>query len=138
MKNLFRRVLAISSIVICAFATSSCGTDESDEPSGSGSSNVKVEVTSISIGSKDKLGRYSVKISVKASKLASGESVKTIGAKWGTVKAKPSSRDSRSGATSASFSAAWHTGTNYYVTPFVKTTKTSSEVSGNTVSKRTP
>lgn len=115
--------------------------DSENENSGSGGSSTsssKVEVTSISIGSKDKQGRYSVTIKVKASNLSSGESVKTIGAKWGTVKAKPDYRDSRSGASSASFTSAWHSGTKYYVTPFIKTNKTSGEIDGKTVTKTTP
>ena len=98
----------------------------------------KVEVTSISIGSKDKLGRYSVTIKVKATNLAPGESVKMIGAKWGTVKSHPNYRDSRSGVSSASFISAWHMGTTYYVTPFIKTNETSGEIEGVTVTKKTP
>ncbi len=111
---------------------------ENSGSGGSSASSSKVEVASISIGSKDKQGRYSVTIKVKASNLSSGESVKTIGAKWGTVKAHPDYRDSRSGASSASFTSAWHTGTKYYVTPFIKTNKTSGEVDGKTVTKKTP
>lgn len=111
---------------------------ENSGSGGSSASSPKVEVTSISIGSKDKQGRYSVTIKVKASNLSSGESVKTIGAKWGTVKAHPDYRDSRSGASSASFTSAWHTGTKYYVTPFIKTNKTSGEIDGKTVTKKTP
>lgn len=105
---------------------------------GSSASSSKVEVTSISIGSKDKQGRYSVTIKVKASNLSAGESVKTIGAKWGTVKAHPDYRDSRSGTSSASFISAWHTGTKYYVTPFIKTNKTPVETEGKTVTQKTP
>lgn len=116
-----------------------CG-DEDDEPGSgdSGSSNAKVEVTSISVGSKDKAGRYTVKITVKASKLASDETVKGIGAAWGTVKGNPSNRDSRSSGTSATFTSAWHSGTTYYVTPFLKTNKTSGEMKGAVKSKKTP
>ena len=105
---------------------------------GNGSSSVKVEVSSISIGSKDKAGRYSVTITVKASKLSTGESVKTIGAKWGTVKGRPDSRDSRSSGTAVSFTSAWHSGQTYYVTPFLKTNKTDGEITGQTKSKKTP
>ena len=68
----------------------------------------------------------------------SGETVKTICVKWGTVKNNPNSRDSRSGTSYASFATAWHTGTMYYVTPFIKTNKTSGEVDGKTVTKKTP
>lgn len=112
--------------------------NNNSEGGSSSSSSSKVEVTTISIGSKDKSGKYSVTINVKAKNLASGETVKTIGAKWGTVKSKPDSRDSRSGTSSASFTSAWHTGTKYYVTPFIKTNKTSGEVDGTTVTKTTP
>lgn len=112
--------------------------NENSGSDGGSTSSSKVEVTSISIGSKDKQGRYSVTIKVKATNLSSGESVKTIGAKWGTVKAHPDNRDSRSGASSASFTSAWHTGTKYYVTPFIKTNKTSGEIDGKTVTKKTP
>lgn len=113
---------------------------DNSESGSSGSSSSKVEVTSISIGSKDKSGKYTVTINVKAKNLSSGETVKTIGAKWGTVKSNPDSRDSRSGtgASSASFTTAWHTGTKYYVTPFIKTNKTSGEIDGKTVTKKTP
>lgn len=104
----------------------------------SGSSSAKVEVSSISIGNKDKSGRYSVTIEVKASNFSSGETVKTIGAKWGTVKGNPDSRASRSSGTSVSFTSAWHSGQTYYVTPFLKTNKTDGEITGTTKSKKTP
>lgn len=112
--------------------------DSSSGNGNSGSSSAKVEVSSISIGTKDKSGRYSVTITVKASNLSSGETVKTIGAKWGTVKGNPDSRDSRSSGTSVSFTSAWHSGQTYYVTPFLKTNKTDGEIIGTTKSKKTP
>lgn len=124
--------------LLCSLAVVSLSSCSSDEPEQSGNSSSKVEVTSISIGSKDKQGRYSVTIKVKASNLSPDESVKMIGAKWGTVKAHPDYRDSRSGASSASFTSAWHTGTKYYVTPFISTNKTSGEIDGKTVTKKTP
>lgn len=127
-------------------ALSICACDKDDEPdagdggssSSSSSSSAKIEVSSISIGSKDKAGRYSVKITVKASRLASDETVKTIGAKWGTVKANPSNRASRSSGTSVTFTSAWHTKSTYYVTPFLKTNKTGGEITGKTKTKKTP
>lgn len=109
-----------------------------DNGGSGGSSSAKVEVSSISIGTKDKSGRYSVTIEVKASNLSSGETVKTIGAKWGTVKGNPDSRASRSSGTSVSFTSAWHSGQTYYVTPFLKTNKTDGEITGTTKSKKTP
>lgn len=111
---------------------------ENNNGGSSGFSSAKVEVSSISIGSKDKAGRYSVTITVKASKLSSGETVKTIGVKWGTVKGNPDSRDSRSSGTSVSFTSAWHSGQTYYVTPFLKTNKTDGEITGTTKSKKAP
>lgn len=113
-----------------------CGWEKPDYEGGS--SNATVEITEISVGTKDKAGRYTVKITVRAKNLSSGESVRMIGAKWGTVKNNPNSRDSRSGVSSATFTSAWHTGTTYYVTPFIKTNMTSGEIDGNTVTKRTP
>lgn len=138
MKNLTIKLVRITMAFVMALAVCSCDKDDEPEVGGSGSSSAKVEVTNISIGSKDKAGRYSVKITVKASNLASGETVKTIGAKWGTNRSKPSNRDSRSSGTSAVFSSAWHTGSTYYVTPFLKTNKTSGEITGTTKTKRTP
>lgn len=139
MKKVLSRLFILTSVIICSMCMCACG-DEDDEPGsgGSGSSNAKVEVTSISVGSKDKAGRYTVKITVKASKLASDETVKSIGAAWGTVKGNPSNRDSRSSGTSATFTSAWHSGTTYYVTPFLKTNKTSGEMKGAVKSKKTP
>ncbi len=134
-----KKLMMIIATFLAVIPVWSCDSDEPEVEGGSsGSSNVKVEVSSITIGSKDKRGRYSVTVKVRASNLSSGESVKTIGAKWGTVKARPDYRDSRSGASSASFTSAWHTGTKYYVTPFIKTNKTSKEVEGKTVTKKTP
>lgn len=125
--------MAIRPVYVKEDASSENGNGEN-----SGSSSAKVEVSSISIGSKDKAGRYTVTITVKATKLSSEETVKTIGAKWGTVKGNPDSRDSRSSGTSASFTSAWHSGQTYYVTPFLKTNKTDGEITGATKSKKTP
>lgn len=138
MKNFIKKLGCVTLSAILTLSICAC--DKDDEPDGgnSVSSSAKVEVSSISIGSKDKAGRYSVKITVKASHLASGETVKTIGAKWGTNKSNPSNRDSRSSGTSATFTSAWHTGSTYYVTPFLKTNKTSGEITGNTKTKKTP
>lgn len=121
------------------FIAMMCGCD-GDEPEsgGAGTSNAKVEVTGISVGSKDKNGRYTVKIAVKAKNLASDETVNTIGAKWGTVESNPDSRDSRSNKSSATFTSAWHSKKTYYVTPFMKTSRTSGEITGETKSKKTP
>lgn len=139
MKNFIKKLCSVA--FATALAVSICACDKDDEPDGGSSgasSSAKVEVSSISIGSKDKAGRYSVKITVKASHLASGETVKTIGAKWGTNKSNPSNRDSRSSGTSATFLSAWHTASTYYVTPFLKTNKTSGEIVGTTKTKKAP
>lgn len=116
--------------IICSFSNG----DMSDY----GYSSASVAVTDISIGSKDKAGRYIVKITVQATNLAPDEAIRTIGAKWGTVKSNPSNRDSRSNGTSVTFTSAWHTGTTYYVTPFLKTNKTDGEITGPTKTVRTP
>ncbi len=125
-------------LFVMALSTSACDKDDEPESGSSGSSSAKVEVAGISVGSKDKAGRYTVKITVKASHLAADETVKTIGAKWGTVKSNPSNRDSRSSGTSVTFTSAWHTSSTYYVTPFLKTNKTGGEITGPTKTKRTP
>ena len=138
MKISFKGLAFIAISVIMAMSVCSCDKNDEPEIGDSGSSSAKVAVSSISIGSKDKAGRYSVKITVKASKLASGETVKTIGAKWGTNKSNPSNRDSRSSGTSATLTSAWHTGSTYYVTPFLKTNKTNGEITGTTKTKKTP
>lgn len=112
--------------------TSSGNTNE-----GSGSTAAKVEVSKVTLGSKDRQGRYAVSITVKA-KLSSGESVKTIGAKWGVIKGNPDSRDSRSSGSSVTLTTAWHSGKTYYVTPFLNTNKTDGEITGATKSVKTP
>lgn len=136
--NNFKRFFLMALSAISLLSLSACG-DENDEPNGgSNDSNAKVEVVSIYVGSKDKAGRYTVKINVKASNLTSDETVRTIGAKWGTVKSNQSHRDSRSSTTRATFTTAWHTNSTYYVTPFLRTNKTGGEITGNTKSKKTP
>jgi len=135
---MLKKIIGLALAIIVGLSFASC--DKEDEPYGSGSSSssAKVAVSNISIGSKDKRGRYSVKITIKASGLASDESVKTIGAKWGTVKGNPNYRDSRSSGTSVIFTSAWHSGQTYYVTPFLRTNKTYGEITGKTKSKKTP
>lgn len=125
-------LIMITTILICSFSNG----DMSDY--GYSSSSATVSITDISIGSKDKAGRYIVKITVQATNLAPDETIRTIGAKWGTVKSNPGNRDSRSNGTSATFTTAWHTGTTYYVTPILKTNKTDGEITGVTKTKRTP
>lgn len=137
MKKWFKNFLSASLLIVAALAICSFGNGNTPSSDYS-SSSANVKVTDISIGSKDNAGRYIVKITVKATNLAPDESVKTIGASWGTVKSNPSNRDSRSSDTSATFTSAWHTGTTYYVTPFLKTNKTDGEITGSTVTKRTP
>lgn len=138
MRSYFEKLIKCTLVFALVVLLGGCDKDDSDEPNSGGASNAKVEVTGISVGSKDSKGRYTVKISVKAKNIASDESIKTIGAKWGTVKSNPSSRDSRSGISSATFTSAWHTNSTYYVTPFLKTNKTSGEITGQTKTKKTP
>ena len=137
MKKWAKKYMSASLLVMMALTICSFGNVKSPSSDYS-SSTANVTVTDISIGSKDNAGRYTVKITVKATNLAPDETVKTIGAKWGTVKSNPSNRDSRSSGTSVTFTSPWHTGTTYYVTPFLKTNKTDGEITGSTVSQRTP
>ncbi len=138
MKDIKVKIMSLALMVMTLFTLSATEKSNNDFSKGDGMSSVSVEVTNISIGTKDKLGRYSVKITVKASNLGYDEYVKMIGVKWGTVRNHPDHRDSRSDGSTETFSAAWHTNTTYYITPFVKTNKTDGEISGPTVSKRTP
>lgn len=137
MKGIKGFYLGVAFAVLTLFSLAACETSSNQFEGGNDSSAI-VKVSNITIGSKDKLGRYSVKITVKASNLDYNEYVKMIGVKWGTVKAHPDHRDSRSEGTTVTFSAGWHTNTTYYVTPFLKTNKTGGEITGSTISKRTP
>lgn len=138
MKEFKAKVLCLALTVMTLFSLSASETSYGEIDGGSDKSSAKVEVTNISIGSKDKLGRYSVKITVKVSNLGYNEHIKMIGAKWGTTKNHPDHRDSRSEGTTVTFLTAWHSNATYYVTPFIKTNKTDGEITGTTISKRTP
>lgn len=79
-----------------------------------------------------------MKVTVSVSGLASGETVKMVGAKVGTVKSNPNMRDSRSGVKSATMTFSLHSNRTYYVTPFFKSNLTGKEVTGAVKSFKTP
>lgn len=128
-------LIVLGMVMLCCFPSYATTTNSCGESSDS---NAYAEVENISIGSKDKMGRYTVKITVKVKGVASNEYVKTIGVKWGTSKFNQDHRDTRSNANSVTFTSAWHSGSTYYVTPVLKTNLSDSEMTGATVTSKTP
>lgn len=121
----------ITTLFVCLVLVS-CDNDDFTK-----SSNATVKVTSVQAASK--VGsRYTVKVTVAVSGLASGESVKMIGAKVGTSKSNPTFRNSRSGKKSATMNFNLNSNQKYYIIPFFKTNMTDGEVEGTVKSYRTP
>lgn len=131
-------ILTIVCIVVCTLSLEASDIGNFNFGSGSDGSSATVEIKDILIGSKDKLGRYSVKIKVEVSNLDYGETVRTIGIEYGTNKRRPDHRDTRSGKTVYTFLVPWKANVTYYVTPILKTDRSGGELSGRTCSYRTP
>lgn len=111
-------------IVITCLAFVACDGDGIET-----SSNATVKVKSVQVV--DKIGsRSRIKVTVAVSNLASGESVKMVGAKVGTSKSNPNFRDSRSGKSSATMSFNIQSNVKYYIIPFFKSNFTNEEVEG--------